>query len=317
MRRYRTVIIIALLGIIPMIGGVFVMRYILPDQQPEQVQAAVPAEPAVKEPELRMVLAAARDLPVGTLLGEEDWKNLGIEVDLVRRGHIAAGGAEGTEMPFGYVVREAVADGVPLTWQSLVGPRQRGFLAAVLNSGMRAITVRLGAGTRHSGWVDPGDRVDVVLTARMRRGGPENVLSRTILEDVRVLAVDRRIGSAAASAQGGGEVTRTEIVTATLEVLPAQTGLLALGEYEGELALAVRPLAEAGQRTDRGEIVELNSLLAQPEPAPPEELEAAPQKTVRVIRGTDVTGESFEIDAGPAAFENAGVHADPQPDRSP
>ena len=311
MRRYRTVILIALLGIIPLIAGVFALRYIVPDRQPEQVQAAVPAEPAVKEPELRMVLAASRDLPVGTLLGEEDWTELGIEVGLVRRSHIAAGGAEGANMPYGYVVREAVAHGTPLTWQSLVGPRQRGFLAAVLNPGMRAITVRLGAGTRHSGLIDPGDRVDVVLTARTRRDGPENVLSRTILEDVRVLAVDRRIGSAAASAEGGGEVTRTEIVTATLEVLPAQTGLLALGEYEGELALAVRPLAEAGQRTDRGGIVELNSLLASPEPPPAEESEAAPQKIVRVIRGTDVTEESFGIDAGPAAFENAGVHAGP------
>ena len=317
MRRYRTVILIALLGIIPVIAGLFALRYIVPDPQPEQVQAAVPAEPAVKEPELRMVLAASRDLPVGTLLGEEDWTELGIEVDLVRRSHIAAGGAEGAGMPYGYVVREAVADGTPLTWQSLVGPRQRGFLAAVLSPGMRAITVRLGAGTRHSGLIDPGDRVDVVLTARTRRGGPDNVLSRTILEDVRVLAVDRRIGSDAASAEGGGEVTRTEIVTATLEVLPAQTGLLALGEYEGELALAVRPLAEAGQRTDRGGIVELNSLLASPEPPPPEEPEMAPQKTVRVIRGTEVTGESFEmgesfeIDAGPAAFENAGVQTGP------
>ena len=311
MRRYRTVILIALLGIIPVIAGLFALRYIVPDPQPEQVQAAVPAEPAVKEPELRMVLAASRDLPVGTLLGEEDWTELGIEVDLVRRSHIATGGAEGADKPYGYVVREAVADGTPLTWQSLVGPRQRGFLAAVLSPGMRAITVRLGAGTRHSGLIDPGDRVDVVLTARTRRDGPENVLSRTILEDVRVLAVDRRIGSDAASAEGGVEVTRTEIVTATLEVLPAQTGLLALGEYEGELALAVRPLAEAGQRTDRGGIVELNSLLASPEPPPPEEPEMAPQKTVRVIRGTEVTGESFEIDAGPAAFENAGVQTGP------
>ena len=310
MRRYRTVIIIALLGIIPMVAGVFAMRFILPDRQPEQVQAAAPAKPAVEEPELRMVLAASRDLPVGTLLGEEDWKELGIEVELVRRGHIAVLDPDGTGMPYGYVVREAIADGAPLTWQSLVGPRQRGFLAAVLKPGMRAITVRLGAGTRHSGLIDPGDRVDVVLTAKTRRGGPENVLSRTILEDVRVLAVDRRIGSAVGEVQGGGEVKRTEIVTATLEVLPAQTGLLALGEYEGDLALAVRPLAAAGQGTDQGEIVQLNSLLATPEPLR-DEPEGAPQKTVRVIRGTAVTGESFEIDAGPAAFENAGAQTGP------
>ena len=311
MRRYRTAIIIALLGIVPMIAGVFAMRFILPDREPEQVQAAVPAKPAVEKPELRLVLAAARDLPVGTLLGEEDWKELGLEVDLVRRGHIAVGGAEEAGMPYGYVVREAIAGDAPLTWQSLVGPRQRGFLAAVLRPGMRAITVRLGAGTRYSGLIDPGDRVDVVLTAETRKGMPDNLLSRTILEDVRVLAVDRRIGGTAGEAQGGGEVERTEIVTATLEVLPTQTGLLALGEYEGELALAVRPLAAAGQRTDPGEIVEFNSLLAVPSPPPEEPDTAPPQKTVRVIRGTDITGESFEIEAERTTFENAGVRTGP------
>ena len=310
MRRYRTVIIIALLGIIPMIAGVFAMRFVLPDRQPEQVQAAAPAKPAVEKPELRLVLAAARDLPVGTLLGDEDWKELGIEVGLVRRGHITVLDPEGTGMPYGYVVREPIAGDSPLTWQSLVGPKQRGFLAAVLRPGMRAITVRLSAGTRHSGLIDPGDRVDVVLTADTRKGGPDNVLSRTILEDVRVLAVDRRIGSAAGEVGGGGEVKRTEIVTATLEVLPTQTGLLALGEYEGELALAVRPLAAAGHRADAGEIVELNSLLSQPEQVRAQP-EAAPQKTVRVIRGTSVTGESFEIDAERAAFNNASAQTGP------
>ena len=266
-----------------------------------------------------MVLAASRDLPVGTLLGEEDWTELGIEGRSgAAQPHCRRRRRGGGHTPTAYVVREAVASGTPLTWQVPGRPAPAAASSRRFSApAMRAITVRLGAGTRHSGLIDPGDRVDVVLTVRTLRDGPDNVLSRTILEDVRVLAVDRRIGSDAVSAEGGGEVTRTEIVTATLEVLPAQTGLLALGEYEGELALAVRPLAEAGQRTDRGGIVELNSLLASPEPPPPEEPEMAPQKTVRVIRGTEVTGESFEmggsfeIDAGPAAFENAGVQTGP------
>ena len=315
MRRYRTVIIVALLGIVPMIVGVFVMRYMLPAGQPEQLetQAAVPAQPeppTVEEPVLRMVLAAARDLPVGTLLGEEDLTELGIEEASIRRSHILVDSLDAAQVPHGYVVREALAHANPVTWRALVGPRQRGFLAAVLKPGMRAMTVRLSAGTRHSGLVDPGDRVDVVLTAKARSGDLQNVLSRTILEDVRVLAVDRSIGSAAAPGEDGREIVRTEIVTATLEVLPEQTGLLALGEFEGELALAVRPLAAGVARTVPTGPVEARTLLSLP-PASPEVPEPALHTTVRVIRGTQVTGVAFEADAKPVAFENAELETTP------
>ena len=304
MRRYRTVIIIALLGIVPMIGAVFVMRFILPDAEPVQTQAAVPAQqvapaPVVEEkPDEVMVLAAARALAVGTLLADEHLTEAGIEEDLVMRRHIETEDLDQDEMPHGYVVREAIAAGAPVTWTSLVGPRQRGFLAAVLRPGMRALTVKLGAGTRHSGLVDPGDRVDVVLTAHSRERSRQNVLARTILEDVRVVAVDRRIGSGAGSAEGGGEVERKEIVTATLEVLPSQTGLLALGELEGELSLAVRPLAASGAPADALAVVDMQSLLALPQ-------ENLQQKTVRVVRGSEVSEVTFGNEETPLSRNEA------------
>ena len=304
MRRYRTVIIIALLGIVPMIGAVFVMRFILPDAEPVQTQAAVPAQqvapaPVVEEkPDEVMVLAAARALAVGTLLADEHLTEAGIEEDLIMRRHIETEDLDQDEMPHGYVVREAIAAGAPVTWTSLVGPRQRGFLAAVLRPGMRALTVKLGAGTRHSGLVDPGDRVDVVLTAHSRERSRQNVLARTILEDVRVVAVDRRIGSGAGSAEGGGEVERKEIVTATLEVLPSQTGLLALGELEGELSLAVRPLAASGAPAEALDVVDMQSLLALPQ-------ENLQQKTVRVVRGSEVSEVTFGNEETPLSRNEA------------
>ncbi len=301
MRRYRTVIIIALMGIVPMVAAVFVMRFILPAAEPFQAPppvqqaAAAPAPVVEEEPDEFMVLAAARALPVGTLLDEQHLTEVGVEEDSVRRWHIGTEDMDPDEMPYGHVVRQAISAGAPVTWPSLVGPRQRGFLAAVLKPGMRAITVRLGAGTRHSGLVDPGDRVDVVLTAQSRDRGEQNVLARTILEDVRVVAVDRRIGSAASAAEGGDEVERTEIVTATLEVLPSQTGLLALGELEGELSLAVRPLAAAGAPAEPADVVDMRSLLALPE-------ENLQQKTVRVVRGSQVTDVSFGGGAQPVSI---------------
>ena len=307
MRRYRTVIIIGLLGIIPMLAAVFAVRLFFPGETTEPVRAQEPVQAAavvVQEPPKRIVLAAARDLPVGTLLGEDDVDRLGLKHDTVRRDHIAEDELDTIGAPYGHVVRKPLAAGDPLTRPGLIGPRQRGFLAAVLKPGMRAITIRLGAGTRHSGLVDPGDHVDVVLTARSVSGsGQQTVLSRTILEDARVLAIDRLIGKAApGSPEDDAVVVRTEIVTATLEVRPSQIGLLALGEHEGELVLAVRPLATEAVKTGSSENTnphDLLSTMSGPE-APP-----SLQRTVRVIRGTTVSGETFEADTGRSVREGA------------
>ena len=141
------------------------------------------------------------------------------------------------------------------------------------------------------------------------------MLSRTILEDVRVLAVDRQIGGAAGSSNDSGEVERTKIVTATLEVLPEQTGLLALGEHKGELALAVRPIAALGVRADSGETASLHKLLSPPGEPEPIRLEAV-QTAIRVIRGVEVSQESFALapDADRGRRRDAGEGAAPQPD---
>ena len=305
MRRYRNVIFIALLGIIPLALATYAARLVSSPPSGPPTEASAPAEAPVAAPELRAVLAAARDLPVGTLLGEGDMVEADIDADSVRSGHLLVEELPETGAPYGHALREAVRDGAPLTRQAMVGPRQRGFLAAVLKPGTRAITILLGEGTQHSGLIDPGDRVDVVLTARSRTGGGiENVLSRTILEDVRVLAVDRQIGSAAGSSNERGEVERTKIVTATLEVLPEQTGLLALGEHKGELALAVRPIAALGVRAGTGETVDLHKLLSPPGEIEPARVEA-PHTAIRVIRGVQVSQENF----APAATAHRGRDA--------
>ena len=101
-----------------------------------------------QEPATRRVLAPARELPVGTLLREEDLTQVEIATGDVGRGHVLAEGGGATEALRGYAVRKVLNDGVPLTWSSVVGPRQRGFLAAVLKPGTRAVTIRLGAGAR-------------------------------------------------------------------------------------------------------------------------------------------------------------------------
>ena len=111
----------------------------------------------------------------------------------------------------------------------MVGPGQKGFLAAVLRPGTRAVMVRVGEATRQAGLIDPGDRVDVILSAELSiDGGERIVFARTIAEDVRVVAIDRRVDDV------GRDAVREEISTATLEASPAQADRLVLGEHEGQ-----------------------------------------------------------------------------------
>ena len=284
MQRYRAVILIVLFGVVPVVAAFFAALYFLKDEASNPAEAkAVPAvakaPPAPEPPERRKVLAAARALPVGTLIGEEDLTKLALDLEAVRKGHILVEDRdedgdedEAADLLRGYAVRESLRSGEALVWSSVVGPGQRGFLAAVLRPGTRAVTIRVGPATSHAGLIDPGDRVDVILSAELQATERErSVLARTIVEDVRVVAVDRRVGNGAGSSGGAAEspgdaagAERTEMITATLEVSPAQGDRLVLGEHEGKLSLAVRSLAASAPRISDA-AVELRDLLLSPE----------------------------------------------------
>ena len=280
MQRYRVVILIALFGILPAAVAFFVaLSYLKGEAVSPKAAVALPAasgeEPVAEPadpPETRGVLAAARPLPVGSLIGEEDLTALEIEVDAVRKGHIPVGEEEPEDLLRGYAVRVPIAPGEAVLRSAVVGPGQRGFLAAVLGPAARAVTIRVGPATSHAGLVDPGDRVDVILSAELETtDGSRSVLARTIVEDVRVVAVDRRVGSpegstgGGASGSGDGEgALRTEMITATLEVSPEQGDRLVLGEHEGKLSLAVRSLSAVVPRPS-AVAVELQDLLLSPD----------------------------------------------------
>ena len=286
MQRYRVVIMLVLFGVLPVVAAFFVVLSFLGEQEVEPTQAEVEpvteeAPPPPEPPETRQVFAAARAMPAGTLIGEDDLITLELDPDAVRKEHIIVPdkvvleeivpeeivpGEQASHPLRGHVVREALAEGAPLTRSAVVGPGQRGFLAAVLRPGARAVTIRVGPATSHAGLIDPGDRVDVILSAELAvDGGDRSVFARTIVEDVRVVAIDRQVGSGADSPGGGkdGVNGRTEIVTATLEASPAQGDRLVLGEHEGRLSLAVRSLAAVtvAQNASEAEAVDLREML--------------------------------------------------------
>ena len=246
---------LVLFGLLPVVAAFFVALSFLGEEEPgpTQVEVAPVAEEPPPEPEspAQEVLVATRALPVGTLLEEDSLARRSLGSDPVDAEHFVAVDDTSSQALRGHVVREAIAAGAPLTRSAVLGPRQQGFLATVLKPGFRAVTIRVGPATSHAGLVDPGDRVDVILSAEVALdGGDRSAFARTVVEDVRVVAIDRRPGTGAEPAEGGEDAERTEIVTATLEASPAQGDRLVLGEREGTLSLAVRSLTAAEDPTD-------------------------------------------------------------------
>ena len=226
-----------------------------PPQSTPEPTADAPPVPEVVTPETKRMLVAARYLAVGALLGEADVVSEPLEV-----GRIPAGAIPGSddEDILGTAVRVPIDAGTPVLFTDLVHPGARGFLSLILSPGMRAVSVNVGPATRHAGLIDPGDRVDVIFTASApsaelfevdeffpATGGAR--LSRTLFEDLRVLAIDRTVRPPAV---GGEEPPdqRQEIATATLEVSPAQAPALVHANREGELALVVRAARPAAAR---------------------------------------------------------------------
>ena len=277
MQRYRVVIMLVLFGVLPVVVAFFFALSFLEEQEvePPPVAGAPVADeepPPPPPPETRKVFAATRALPVGTLLGKDDLAVIELELTEIEEDHIEpdelgamlSDDPDGLTTPRtlqGHAVRTPIAEQAPLTWSAVVGPRQKGFLAAALRPGTRAVTIRVGAATSHAGLIDPGDRVDVILSAELSiDGGERIVFARTIADDVRVVAIDRRVEDL-----GEGAAGRVEITTATLEATPAQADRLVLGEHEGLLSLAVRSLAStsvaAARDPNRVEAVELREML--------------------------------------------------------
>lgn len=184
------------------------------------------------------VLVAAHALPAGTFVKPEHlawraWPEDGVANDYVVEGKRDKAAFVGA------VVRANVAAGQPVTDERVVQPGDRGFLAAVLEPGKRAVSVPVNATTGISGFVFPGDWVDVVLTVRMppKAGGPGQTryFSETLLTDIRVLGIDQKVENE----KGQPNVAKT----ATLEVTPKEAEKIALALDMGSLSLSLHSLA--------------------------------------------------------------------------
>jgi pilus assembly protein CpaB len=207
--------------------------------------SAGPVVPAGPE-----VLVATRTLPVGTIITAEAFRYQMWPEGLVQPAYFIRGqGAVNPADLIGTVVRSEITAGQPVTQGSLVRPGDRGFLAAALAPGMRAITVAVSATSGVAGFVFPGDRVDIVLTQQVPGGGEGLPLrvSETILRNVRVLATDQRIS---ARDENGNQVAQA-VSTVTLEATPRIAERIAVAQTIGQLSLSLRSLADNAGELER------------------------------------------------------------------
>jgi pilus assembly protein CpaB len=207
----------------------------------EQAQAAAAATQAV--PTGPKVLVARKALPVGTIIDAESLTFQPWPKEMMQSAYYTEGQPD-SDLPklLGTVVRYPVTAGQPLTRGAVVGPQDRGFLAAALGPGMRAITVPVNTSSSVAGFVFPGDHVDMVLNQTVSGGGegPPLKVSETIIRNLRVLATDQRI----TEKDDDGKTQVKTFSNVTLEVTPRIAEKISVAQSIGSLSLSLRSIAD-------------------------------------------------------------------------
>ncbi|MHC2331469.1 Flp pilus assembly protein CpaB [Bradyrhizobium sp. USDA 4454] len=187
------------------------------------------------------ILVARTDIGLGQAVKPEDvqwqtWPAATASASFMRKDS----NADAIKDVTGSIARAPFIQGEPIREQKLVKADGSGFMAAILPSGMRAVSTEISPETGAGGFILPNDRVDVLLSKRDKnpdRNGADIVNSEVILTNVRVLAID----------QAPKEKDGTNALigkTVTLELKPEQTETLARARQSGVLSLALRSIAD-------------------------------------------------------------------------
>ncbi|WP_027543765.1 Flp pilus assembly protein CpaB [Bradyrhizobium sp. WSM2254] len=205
-----------------------------------------PALPVAEKLPTVEVLVAKNDIQLGQAVKVEDlqwqtWPSTTASSAFIRRDSRP----EAQTQIAGSIARVPLMQGEPIREQKLVRAEGSGFMAAILPSGMRAVSTEISAETGAGGFILPNDRVDIVLTRRLKSpdassttAGNDLILSEVILSNVRVLAIDQ-----APKEKDGQNAVLGK--TVTLELKPDQVATLAAARQGGTLQLALRSIVDA------------------------------------------------------------------------
>jgi len=186
------------------------------------------------------VLVAARDVAQGAALMPSDLAVVLFPTRSVAPTFVRLSAQPSAQADLvGAVTRRPFVQGEPITMTGVIQPEGRGFMAAQLEPGYRAVAIQISRETAAGGYIQPNDRVDVIVTSRSRgedSGGGETVNSSIVLEDVRVLA----LGETTQTQTEGEAPQAIDAGVAVLELTAEDARVLALADELGALNLALR-----------------------------------------------------------------------------
>ena len=258
--RARTILLLTLAIVLAGGTALLAQKWLTAQRMAQMAQSGemTPPKPA------RSVLIARAALKRGQILRPEEliwqvWPDGALD-----KNYIELGGPRDPDSFAGWVVRNPIAAGEPIAEEKIIAPGDRGFLAAVLSPGTRAISVPVTVTSGISGFIFPGDRVDLVLSYPVPSppGGKsddaknyEHKASQTVLGDVRVIGIDQRLDGKP------GEAVVAH--TATFEVSQKQGEIIALASEIGKVSLTLRSLVPAPEEGDEGPERAADSRLAE------------------------------------------------------
>ncbi|HEY4115633.1 MAG TPA: Flp pilus assembly protein CpaB [Rhizomicrobium sp.] len=230
MNRSRLIV----LALAALVAGAaaLIARNMLGGGTPSGQAAVVPAATSA-------VLVASKNIQPGTpvtpdMVRWQDWPKSSVDSTfLTEQGNPAP-----DQIVKGTVARAPILTGEPLTNTKIVHSDSAGFMAADLSPGMRAVSIPISTESGAGGFILPNDRVDVIVTIQIS-DNPKLYLARTLLHDVRVLAVDQ-------TATQDKDQKTVLAKTATLELSPQQSEQVAAATAAGTIQLALRPLGDNG-----------------------------------------------------------------------
>ncbi len=228
--------------------------YLMQSRQAPEAPVAEESETPAPDPKAEIFVPVA-SLAAGALIRPEDLRTTSLDEGAVSAEMIRADD-DGEDLLYGAVARQPLAEGMPIARSATIQPGERGFLAAVLEPGKRAIAVPVSETSAVGGHVLPGDRVDLIMTYQVSSDDANSErdmrASETLLGKLRVLAIDRELESGAREARVGN--------TITLEVTSKQAEVISLARRLGDLSLVLNSLRDDDPTGEVDEIAGVNML---------------------------------------------------------
>ncbi len=245
-------LIVLVIAAIAAVGALLLIRGMgSGNNEPDEAQTSAVAG--------EQVLVAARDIAQGAALTPSDLAVALFPQETITPVFIRVSAQPSAQAEYvGAVTRRAFARGEPITSGSVIQADGRGFMAAQLAPGLRAVSIEIEASTAAGGFIQPNDRVDVIVTTQVQtEGSGERVFSDIVLEDIRVLALGETTQT-----QTSGEAPQVIAAdVAVLELTAEDARALALADEAGQISLALRGVqaetvgmgaATGGSRVNQG-----------------------------------------------------------------